>query len=234
MRQIALPIVPQVSDDLLEQYALQMLKLQDHDTPIQSVLREIERIAESESIPIVGLLEGRILAELISFRRPPVCEVLDIGTAIGYSALWLASVLGPAGHITSIELDPVRAARAREFVQKAGAQDQIEVIVGDVFEILPAQNKKFDVIFQDVMKHVYFAQDPQLALKLLDLCVEHLAKDGLLLTDNAFCQGKVLQASEYNQVQGIQAYNETIAKHKQLDSLLLPFRDGLWLARLRE
>jgi predicted O-methyltransferase YrrM len=55
-----------------------------------------------------------------------------------------------------------------------------------------------------------------------------------LLTDNAFCQGKVLQSSEYNQVKGIQAYNEAVATHPQLDSLLFPFRDGLWYSHRRD
>jgi predicted O-methyltransferase YrrM len=231
MHQAALPIVPQVSNDLLEQYSLQMLRLPEDDNPLQRVLREMESIAEKESIPIIGALEGRILAELISMRHPPVVDVLDIGTAIGYSAIWMASVLGPGGHITSIELDQERAARAKEFIQRAGVQNQVEVIVGDIFEILPQQNKKFDAIFQDVMKHVYFARDPELAIKLLDLCIQHLKIYGLLLTDNAFCHGRVLEYSEYNQVKGIQTYNQTIAKHKQMESLLLPFRDGLWFSR---
>ena len=230
---VALPIVPQVSDDLLEQYALQMMKLQEDDSPVQQVLHEIEEIAVIESVPIIGALEGKILAALISMRHPAAREVLDIGTAIGYSAIWLARVTGKEGHITSIEIDPVRAERAREFVRRAGVQDQVEIITGDVFEILPAQNKKYDVIFQDCMKHVYFAQDPTLALKLLELSVDHLGEAGILLTDNAFCQGKVLQPSEYNQVKGIQAYNEAVATHPKLESLLFPFRDGLWYSRYR-
>jgi predicted O-methyltransferase YrrM len=195
------------------------------------VLREMESIAEEESIPIIGALEGRVLAQLISMRHPSVSQVLDIGTAIGYSAIWMASVLGPEAHITSIELDHQRAARAQEFIRHAGVQNQVEVIVGDVFEILPLQEKKFDVIFQDVMKHVYFAQDPHLAINLLNLCIEHLEVNGLLLTDNAFCHGRVLEESEYNQVKGIQIYNQTIAKHGQLESVLLPFRDGVWLSQ---
>jgi predicted O-methyltransferase YrrM len=234
MEQVALPIVPQISDDLLEQYALQMMKLQEEDTPLQQVLHEIERVAEAESLPIIGALEGKILAALISMRHPVAQEVLDIGTAIGYSAIWLARVLGKEGHVTSIEIDPARAERAREFVRHAGVQDQVEIITGDVFDILSGQNKRYDVIFQDVMKHVYFAQDSTLALKLLAICVEHLATAGILLTDNAFCQGKVLQPSEYNQVKGIQSYNEAVATHPQLDSLLFPFRDGLWYSRRRE
>lgn len=234
MEQVALPIVPQISDDLLEQYALQMMKLQEEDTPLQQVLHEMERVAETESVPIIGALEGKILAALISMRHPTAHAVLDIGTAIGYSAIWLARVIGKDGRITSIEIDPVRAERAREFVRRAGVQDQVEIITGDVFDILSGQNKHYDVIFQDVMKHVYFAQDSTLALKLLNISVEHLAKAGILLTDNAFCQGRVLQPSEHNQIKGIQSYNEAVATHPQLDSVLFPFRDGLWYSRRRE
>ncbi len=236
MEQTALPIVPQVSDDLLEQYALQIMKLQEVDSPLQQVLHEIEKIAEQEKVPIIGALEGKILAGLISMHHPRALKVLDIGTAIGYSAIWLTRVIGPQGHITSIEIDPARAERAREFVRRAGVESQVEIITGDVFDLLrsdqqPAPEQQYDVIFQDVMKHVYFSQDPGLALKLLDLSVAYLAPGGFLLTDNAFCQGKVMQPSEYNQVKGIQAYNEAVATHPNLDSMLLPFRDGLWFSR---
>jgi hypothetical protein len=58
MWQAALPIVPQVSDDLLEQYALEMIQLHENDTPLQQVLREMEKVAQEESIPIIGALEG--------------------------------------------------------------------------------------------------------------------------------------------------------------------------------
>jgi len=235
MKMTALPIVPQVSDDLLEHYAIQMMNMQVEDSPLQRVLREMEQIALEESVPIIGALEGRIMAALIAPRKgqPPVREVLDIGTAIGYSAIWLAKVIGKSGKITSIEIDPARAERAREFVRRAGVQDQVEIITGDVFQMVPSLNQQYDVIFQDVMKHVYFAQDPTLAIKLLEISVERLAPDGLLMTDNAFCQGKVLQPTEYNQVKGIQAYNQAVATHPLLESVLLPFRDGLWYSRRR-
>ena len=236
MRQTDLPIVPQVSDDLLEQYALQILKLQEDDSPLQQVLHEIESVALTEQVPIIGALEGKILAGLISLHQPAPRSILDIGTAIGYSAIWLARVLGDQGHITSIEIDPVRAERARQFVRRAGVEARVEIITGDVFALFNPQDgqladQQFDIIFQDVMKHVYFAQDPSLAQQLLELSVAHLAPSGFLLTDNAFCQGKVMQPSEYNQVIGIQAYNEAVAIHPQLESMLLPFRDGLWFSK---
>lgn len=235
MNSVALPIVPQVSDDLLEQYALRILKLQEDDSTVQSILHEIEKIAAEEKVAIIGALEGKILTGLIETKHPRPLKVLDIGTAIGYSAIWLARVIGKGGHITSIEIDPARAERAREYVQRAGMQNQVEIITGDVFELIGEGKEEtpqmFDVIFQDVMKHVYFAQDPGLALKLLELSVKHLGEGGYLFTDNAFCQGKVMHKSEYNQVKGIQAYNEAIAVHPLLNSLLFPFRDGLWFSR---
>jgi caffeoyl-CoA O-methyltransferase len=158
MWQAALPILAQVSDDLLEQHALQMIQLHEDDTPLQQTLYKMEKVAQEESIPMIGALEGRILAALISIAsacQPPARELLDIGTVIGYSAIWLSSEIGPEGYITSFEIDPVRAARAREFVRRDGVEEQVEIIVGDVFELLPQLNKKYDVIFQDVMKHVY-------------------------------------------------------------------------------
>jgi caffeoyl-CoA O-methyltransferase len=237
MENAALPIVPQVSDDLLEQYALQMMELQEakgEPTQLQQVLHEMEKVALEESIPIVGALEGKILATLIGNHQNQVRSVLDIGTAIGYSAIWLAQVVGENGHITSVEIDPERAERARGFVRSAGVENRVEIITGDIFEVLPKENKQYDVIFQDVMKHVYFAKDPALAVQLLELSVAHLAPGGILLTDNAFCAGKVMHAaSEYNQVLGIQAYNKAIATHDLLDSTLFPLRDGLWFSRRR-
>ncbi|MEI6290356.1 MAG: O-methyltransferase [Chloroflexota bacterium] len=235
MESTALPIVPQVSDDLLELYALQILKLQEEDSPIQKILHEIEKVAADEKVAIIGALEGKILTGLIKTKYPRPLKVLDIGTAIGYSAIWLARVIGKGGHITSIEIDPIRAEIAREYVKRAGVQEQVTIITGDVFELVnhakELTNEVFDVIFQDVMKHVYFAKDPGLALQLLEISIKHLAGGGYLFTDNAFCQGKVMEKSEYNQVKGIQAYNEAIARHPELDSLLFPFRDGLWFSK---
>ena len=134
--------------------------------------------------------------------------------------------------IISIEIDPQRAQRAREFVAKAGCQSQIEILVGDVFDLLPDLGE-FDVIFQDVIKHKYFGSDSELSLKLLDCCLEHLCAQGVLFGDNAFCMGEVLHNPTDElptQVVGIQAYNTTIAAHPQLSSVIIPVRDGLWVS----
>ena len=232
----ALPIVPQNVEDQLSQYALRLLRMRPTEEPVDSVLHEMEALAEKESIPIIGPLEGAIIQMLIQMRPAPAQMVLDIGTAIGYSAIWLARGLPAESRIISIEIDLERAELAQDFIRRAGFSDRIEVWVGDAFELLPQLDMQFDVILQDVIKHVYFGADSQLSLQLLDLCLEHLVDGGLLLGDNVFCMGEVLhegQNSIPKQVIGIQAYNNRVANHPLLDSVVLPVRDGMWVSQKR-
>lgn len=235
-RQVALPIAPQHSDNPLMSYAERMLHLNGKDTAFTQVLEELEAHAEAFSIPIIGRFEGAIIQLLVKMLGTQPKQILDIGTATGYSALWLADSMPPGSKVTSIEIDPERARLAQANIQKAGFANQIQIIVGDVMEILPQLNTQFDIIFQDVIKHVYFGQDSKLALDLLDLCLVHLTDGGLLLGDNAFCMGEVLLENIEDlpkQVVGIQAYNARIATHPKLQSVILPVRDGLWASVYR-
>jgi len=190
-RQVALPIVPQLLDDPLSSYALALLRKRNAEFPVDDVLAEMEEMASIEQIPIIGPLEGAVIQMLTQLQQPEPQNVLDIGTAIGYSALWMARGISPESKITSIEIDPQRAQIARNFIEQAGYQHQIEVVIGDVLALLPSMGQ-FDIILQDVIKHVYFGADSQLSLQLFDYCMDHLNEGGLLLGDNAFCLGEVL------------------------------------------
>lgn len=229
----ALPIAPQVDHHLLSQYALTMLRSRPGSSVVDATLQEMERVAMAEKIPIIGPLEGAIVQTLLTLNSLVPRYVLDIGTAIGYSAIWLGRSLGPESTVVSIEIAPERAERARHFIEMAGLQDRVHVMQGDIFDILPSLGLEFDVIFQDVIKHVYFAADPNLALKLFDLCLSRLAKGGMLLGDNVFCMGKVLDAESDGvptQVVGVRAYNEKLAASPELKSVVIPVRDGLWVS----
>lgn len=231
-----LPIVPQITDDPLEQYAFKMLRLRQPDPRWDEVIQEMETTAAAENIPIIGPVEGAVLQALVGLRQPRVRHILDIGTAIGYSALWLARGAGAAAQVWSIELNPTRAERARDFIARAGFSERITVLDGDVFDLWPTLDQAFDVIFQDVIKHAYFGANPGLALKLLDHCIDHLADDGVLIGDNAFCLGEVTQpatAEALPVVAGIQAYNTTLAQRSDLESVIIPIRDGLWVSYRR-
>jgi caffeoyl-CoA O-methyltransferase len=229
----SLPIVPQDSADPREILATQLARLAPLPERLSMVLTQLEDVARIEAIPIIGRLEGAIVQMLAGLRSSVGTRVLDIGTAIGYSALWLASALPPGGRVVSIDIDPNRAARARQYICQAGYADRIDVVIGDAFDVIP-QLGTFDLIFQDIMKHRYFGTDPCLAVDLLKLCCSHLAEDGVLVIDNAFCGGGVVApagVAAANEVIGVSNLNEMLAKDPDFRSVILPVRDGLWVAR---
>lgn len=229
----ALEIVPQDGDDPREIYSRALVGMVPLPEPVESVLCEIEEAARKEGIPIVGRLEGSIIQILAMLHGRRAMRILDIGTAIGYSAIWLAAALGPGGTVTTVELDPDRAQRARDYIRRAGFADRVELLEGDAFELIPTLGT-YDLIFQDVMKHVYFGSSPELALSLLRLSVEHLSPDGVLLIDNALCGNQVVEPGaheESNQLAGVHALNEALACDPAFRSVIVPVRDGLWLAQ---
>ncbi|GAA2529682.1 O-methyltransferase [Pilimelia columellifera] len=227
----SLPIVPQDSTDPRELYATSLARAAALPAVIDEVLREMEDVAREEQIPVVGRLEGVMLQTLASLPGPSTRRILDIGTAIGYSAIWLARALAPGGRVTSIEIDPVRAARAARFIERAGYADRVDVLVGDAFDIVPGLGE-FDVIFQDVMKHRYFGDDPSKAAALLKLSKSHLDPQGVLMIDNAFCGNHVLDgtATDSIEARGVQTMNELLSQDTDFVSVILPVRDGLWVA----
>ncbi|MFJ4326887.1 O-methyltransferase [Streptomyces tricolor] len=229
----SLPIVPQDSTDQREIFATALVRQAPLPERLNTVLLEMEKAARDEGIPVIGRLEGAIVRTLTALRGDTTTRVLDIGTAIGYSALWLAYALPEGGKVTSIELDPERAARAADFIDRAGMADRIEILVGDAFELIP-QLGAYDLIFQDIMKHRYFGSDPSLATELLKLSKAHLEVNGLLMIDNAFCGGGVVagDAAEHsNELVGVRNMNQALAEDPDFDGVILPVRDGLWIAR---
>ncbi|SCF09032.1 Predicted O-methyltransferase YrrM [Micromonospora haikouensis] len=227
-----LPIVPQDSTDAGELYATSLVRMAALPAAVDEVLREIEDVAREEQIPVVGRLEGMLLQTLASLPGASTRRILDIGTAIGYSAIWLARALAPGGRVTTIEIDPVRAGRAARFIDRAGYADRVDVLVGDAFDMLPELGE-FDVIFQDVMKHRYFGDDPSKAAELLKLSKSHLAPQGVLFIDNAFCGNHVLDEGDPDSIEarGVRLMNELLAQDTDFTSVILPVRDGLWVAR---
>lgn len=121
----SLPIVPQDSTDQREIFATALVRQAPLPERLNTVLLEMEKAARDEGIPVIGRLEGAIVRTLTALRGDTTTRVLDIGTAIGYSALWLAYALPEGGKVTSIELDPERAARAADFIDRAGMADRI-------------------------------------------------------------------------------------------------------------
>ena len=139
------------------------------------LLQELEVEAEAEHIPIVGPVVGELLYVLS--RAIGARSILELGTATGYSAIFLArACAGTAGLLTTLELDPAFAARARKNLERAGLENQANVICGDALAHLPQMAGAFDLVFMDIDKADYVRALPE--------CHRLLRQGGLLVADN--------------------------------------------------
>ena len=139
------------------------------------LLRELELEAEAEHIPIVGPVVGELLYLLSRAIRAR--SILELGTATGYSAIFLArACASDAGLLTTIELDPALAVRARKNLERAGLKDQAKVVCGDALAHLPLTKGAFDLVFMDIEKADYPRALPE--------CHRLLREGGLLVADN--------------------------------------------------
>ena len=144
------------------------------------VMREMEELAERERIPIVHWETGRFLATLVRALDPAL--VLEVGTAIGYSTLHMASELR-RGRIVTIERDPVRVGQARDFLARAGVADRVEIVHDDAIEAIGALEGPFDLLFIDATKGEY--------PRYLELAEPKAAEHAALVIDNVLMTGSV-------------------------------------------
>jgi predicted O-methyltransferase YrrM len=139
------------------------------------LLLALEAEAERENIPIVGPVVGELLYILAGATRAQ--NILEVGTATGYSAIYLARASEPVnGRVVTLEHDSSRASRARQNFQKAGLGDRVDVRVADALQTLNRLDDEFDMIFIDIEKKDY--------IKALPDCHSLLRKGGLLVADN--------------------------------------------------
>lgn len=180
------------------------------------LLLELERQAREENIPIVGPVVGELL--FILARALNSQAILELGTATGYSAIYLAQGLsGPDGMLTTLERNESMAIRANENIARAGLADRVEVRVGDVMQVLEELEGPYDLIFVDIDKEDYAT--------VLPGCHRLLRLGGLLVVDNVAFQG----ASKFNQ----RIFNDKQWRNVHLYSFLpdhSPEKDGLTLA----
>ena len=183
------------------------------------VVRKMERYAAKHKVPIVGPACARVLQQLALMVRAR--RVFEMGSAIGYSTLWLARAVGPRGKVFYTDGDPANAERARAYLSEAGMLDRVKILVGDALESLKATPGQFDLIFNDVSKTQY----PE-AFKL---AVPRLKVGGLFITDNVLWYGKVARpvAADDAETRAILKFNRLIYESPELMSTIVPLRDGL-------
>ena len=199
-----------ITNEKIEQYIYNLLP----ESP--SILSELEQVAKERHVPIVGPLVGRFL--YILARASRAGRVLEIGTAIGYSAIWFGlAIKQHKGTVITVEIDENTANEARRNIARAKLQRTIRVINGSGLQVVPKLKGRFDIVFIDDSKENY--------PKYLEMCTNRLNKNGLLIADNALWRGKVALESKSEDALAIARFNELLMK--KMSSVIIPARDGL-------
>jgi len=205
-----------IVDPRIESYIASLDGEADH------VLSAMEALAERKRFPIIGHHSGSLLAMLarcIGARR-----VLELGSGYGYSAVWFARALPDDGKVVCTDLSRDNRELALGYFRTAGLEQKIEFIVGDALATARDQQGPFDIVLNDIEKESYPLT--------IDVAVRLLRPGGLFITDNTLWSGKVADASVTDaSTEAIRSFNRQIFSHKDLESLIVPIRDGVAVCR---
>ena len=198
--------------------------------PIQPALEAIEVAAEPERIPILDRESGRVLAVLAAGRR----RICEIGTAYGYSTLWMALAQGAGATIVTIDPDRTRTDLARGFWRQAGvAIGRIEVVNKPALEAFAANDPllagPFDLAFIDALKHEYQAY--------VEALVPRLTRGALVVADNVLWSGRLSGAraaeKDDESTAALRAFDAAMLRDDRFQTTILPVGDGLLVAHYR-
>ncbi|MGF9907688.1 O-methyltransferase [Brevibacillus porteri] len=184
------------------------------------LLKRLEQEAAEENIPIVQLASAQVMRMLLLLHRPKA--ILEVGTAIGYSTIWLAEA-APEARIVTMDIDEDRLVRARENIKEAGCADRVEILSRDATLGLP-ESYQFDCLFIDAAKGQYRV--------FLNLYLPLLREGGLVISDNVLFRGLVATPEEAGKrqrpmVDKLLSYNSHLMERPDLETTFIPVGDGL-------
>lgn len=193
-------------------------------------IKEMERYAEQHRVPIMDIAGIETMLQLLKIAKPK--KILEIGTAIGYSAIRMAKAL-PDANIVTIERDRERYERALFYIDKTGTSGQIRVIFGDALDVCGdvAKYAPFDVIFIDAAKGQY--------QRFFQMYEPLLEESGIIITDNVLFKGLVATEESIENkrirqlVSKIRRYNEWLIGRTDYETVILPIGDGIAISRKR-
>ena len=192
--------------------------------------QELEKIKENaleEHIPII--MDDTLEVIEKELKAKPPKKILEIGAAVGYSAMCFSEFLSEGGRIDTIERDEERIQEAKENFKKVGVEDKIHLYEGDALEILPTLNEKYDMVFIDAAKGKYpfFLKE---SLRMIN-------DNGIIFADNILYKGYVM--SDYNKhkqrtaVRNLREYIKEVSENPNLETEILEVGDGLAISKIK-
>lgn len=202
-----------ITDPRIDDY---LLKLNADDDPD---LIAMERRAEEASFPIVGRQVGRLLYLLTRLRQPRL--VVELGSGFGYSAWWFARAIGITGKVVMTDHAGANIDFARTMFLGNGLFDRLEFRVGNALAI-GKDYRDIDILFIDIDKYQY--------REAVEVMIPRLARNALVIADNALWQGRVVEGENDPESRGIREFNAHMAARHDFFTTIVPVRDGVMLA----
>lgn len=213
-------------DEKINMY-IERLNLDQRSTPLlHDIIESVEVYGRANRIPIIDPAGARVLSYFTRWIGPRT--ILEIGTAIGYSALLMAAA-APQAQIITLEIDHTRGELAEHHFRQADLSERIQVIYGDAAQTIPHLNQSFDLVFLDAAKGKYE--------QFFDLVFPLLNNGGLLIVDNVLFRGMVIMDDDLidrkyrSMVRKLKRFNHMLSTHPRIDTLFLPAGDGLAIGR---
>lgn len=187
-------------------------------------LKDMRTFAEEEEVPIIDRQVENYLSFFLSVLKP--ATILELGTAIGYSASVMAQATD--AHITTVELDPDRAVNARTHFQNQNLEERVQLIVGDAADFIAKDEGSYDFIFIDAAKGQYEVY--------LEKCLKLLNRDGIICMDNVLFHGMLASKALFKRrkitiVKRLKRMLHTVFQSEELSVNLIPIGDGVLMIR---
>ena len=207
---------PVLKDEILE-------LIRNRQKQMEGALGEIQQEAYVNDVPIIPNETASFLKFFL--KQIKAKEILEIGTAIGFSASLMAQTMGKDGHVTTIDRFDVMIRKAKVTFEKLGLTEQVTLLEGDAKDILPTLNGSFDFIFMDSAKSKY--------IEFLPECLRVLKKDGVIMVDDVFQAGTIMHdikdvpKSQRTIYRKLNKLYDTVLSHPDLTVTILPLGDGV-------
>jgi len=207
--------------EAIEQY------VEQHTSPESETLQQLNRETHARIMMprmLSGHLQGRFLAMMSKMIAPKT--ILEIGTYTGYSAICLAEGLKPDGTLHTIDINEELEDLVRGYFTKVGLDGKVQYHIGNALDIIPALPGTFDLVFIDADKINY--------ANYFDLVIDRISPGGYILTDNVLWSGKVLDEKKDKDTAAIDAFNKKLHNDPRIETVMVPIRDGILIARKKD